>query len=87
MLQILDLENNELFAQVSFDGSATVLGGVIGVDLANIQDGINNISNSFSLFSIDGNKLFTVDFSRLTVNFVIMLPIGAPQVLTLTNGT
>lgn len=87
MLQIIDLENNELFAQVSWEGSATVLGGITGVDLANIQDGINNVSNSLSLFSLDGNKLFTVDFSRLTINFVIMLPIGTPQVFSLTNGT
>ncbi|WP_414572517.1 hypothetical protein [Nostoc sp. CCY 9925] len=87
MLQIIDLENNELFTQVSFEVSATVLGGITGVDLANIQDGINNFSNSLSLFSLDGNKLFTVDFSRLTINLVIMLPTGTPQVLSFTNGT
>jgi hypothetical protein len=87
MLQILDLENNELFAQISFDKSTTVLGGIVGVDLANIQDGINNVSNSLSLFSLDGNKLFTIDFSRLTINFVIMLPIGTPEVVSLTNAS
>ncbi|MDZ8235575.1 MAG: hypothetical protein RMZ69_00090 [Nostoc sp. ChiQUE01a] len=87
MLQIIDLENNELFTQVSSEVSATVLGGITGVDLANIQDGINNFSNSLSLFSLDGNKLFTVDFSRLTINLVIMLPTGTPQVLSFTNGT
>ncbi|MDZ8027492.1 MAG: hypothetical protein RMX97_22750 [Nostoc sp. DedQUE11] len=87
MLQIIDLENNELFTQVSSEVSATVLGGITGVELANIQDGINNFSNSLSLFSLDGNKLFTVDFSRLTINLVIMLPTGTPQVLSFTNGT
>ncbi|MFN6470424.1 MAG: hypothetical protein RMY36_012220 [Nostoc sp. SerVER01] len=87
MLQIIDLENHELFTPVSSEVSATVLGGIAGVDLANIQDGINNFSNSLSLFSLDGNKLFTVDFSRLTINLVIMLPTGTPQVLSFTNGT
>ncbi|MBD2615186.1 MAG: hypothetical protein RMY62_022905 [Nostoc sp. ZfuVER08] len=87
MLQILDLENNEMFAQISSEKSTTVLGGIVGVDLANIQDGINNVSNSLSLFSLDGNKLFTIDFSRLTINFVIMLPIGTPEVVSLTNAS
>ncbi|MBU7584513.1 MAG: hypothetical protein KAF91_16635 [Nostoc sp. TH1S01] len=86
MLQIIDLENNDLFTQVSSEESASVLGGITGVNLANIQDGIGNTSNSFSLFSIDGNKLFTVDLSRLTLNFVFILPSGLSRIISWTNG-
>ncbi|WP_414563890.1 MULTISPECIES: hypothetical protein [unclassified Anabaena] len=85
MLQIIDIENQELFIPVSSEESATLIGGITGVNLANIQDGINNISNRISLFSIDGNKLFTIDLSRLTINMVYVLPIGAPQVFRWTN--
>ncbi|ALF55989.1 hypothetical protein ACX27_29130 [Nostoc piscinale CENA21] len=86
MLQITDLENNELFIQASSEELATVLGGITGVDLANIQDGIGNYSNSVRLFSLDGNKLFTIDLSRLTINLVAILPSGLPEVLSWTNG-
>ncbi|BBD59690.1 hypothetical protein NIES2109_24810 [Nostoc sp. HK-01] len=85
MLQITDLENNELFTQASSEELATVLGGITGVDLANIQDGIGNYSNSVRLFSLDGNKLFTIDLSRLTINLVAVLPSGLPKVLSWTN--
>ncbi len=87
MLQILDLENNELFTQVSSEESATVLGGVTDVNLANIQDGISNFSSKLSLISMDSNKLFTIDFSRLTINLIMILPTGTPELLTLTNGS
>jgi hypothetical protein len=87
MLQILDLENNELYIQISFEESTILLGGITGVNLANVQDGINNVSNRISLFSMDSNKLFTIDLSRLTINMVYVLPIGAPQVFRWTNGT
>ncbi|MCG6135023.1 MAG: hypothetical protein MET45_10220 [Nostoc sp. LLA-1] len=87
MLQIIDLENNELCIHVSFEESTILLGGIAGVNLANVQDGINNVSNRISLFSMDSNKLFTIDLSRLTINMVYVLPIGAPQVFRWTNGT
>lgn len=85
MLQIIDIENNEPLIQIPAEESAILLGGIAGVNLANVQDGINNISNRISLFSMDGNKLFTIDLSRLTINMVYVLPIGAPQVFRWTN--
>jgi hypothetical protein len=60
----------------------TVLGGATIVDLTNIQDGINTISNSLSMLSVSGNKLFTIDFSRTTINLVIVLPQSEPTVLS-----
>jgi hypothetical protein len=85
MLQITDIENNESLIQIPAEKSAILLGGIAGVNLANVQDGINNISNRISLFSMDSNKLFTIDLSRLTINMVYVLPIGAPQVFRWTN--
>ncbi|MBW4643877.1 MAG: hypothetical protein KME23_12955 [Goleter apudmare HA4340-LM2] len=87
MLQITNLEINELFSEISNEESTTVLGGITAVNLANLQDGIGNFSTDMSLFSMDGNKLFTIDMSRLTINLVMVLPSGIPEVLSLTNGT
>lgn len=86
MLEIIDLETKELLTQVSSIESAAVLGGITGVNLANIQDGIGNTSTSFRLFSLDGNKLFTLDLSRLTLNFVFVLPSGLSRIISWTNG-
>lgn len=52
----------------------SVIGGNTVVDLSTVHDGINNISTtSPRLVGIDDNKLFTFDFSRLTINWVIVL--------------
>lgn len=52
--------------------AATIVGGDTIVDLSTIHDGVNNVSNTFpSLVTVDNNKLFTIDLSRLTINLVI----------------
>ncbi|BAY38481.1 hypothetical protein NIES2111_28280 [Nostoc sp. NIES-2111] len=61
--------------ELTLSQAETVLGGNTVVDLSTIHDGVNNLSNTFpSLFGIDNNKFFTFDFSRTTVNLVMMLP-------------
>jgi hypothetical protein len=86
MLQIIDLKNNDIFTPISSQESATLLGGITGINLANLQDGMGNLSTEMSWLSMDNNKLFTLDMSRLTINLVMVMPSGIPEILSWTNG-
>ncbi|MFN6570915.1 hypothetical protein [Dendronalium sp. ChiSLP03b] len=65
---------NKLFHDLTPIEMATASGGS-DLTLTNIQDGVNNKSEKSSLYSIEGNKLFTIDFSGLTMNFIFLIDI------------
>ncbi|RCJ30954.1 hypothetical protein A6770_20750 [Nostoc minutum NIES-26] len=68
------LKINKLFYDLTSVEMATAVGGS-NLTLNNIQGGINNKSDKSSVNSIDGNKLFTIDFSGLTLNFIFLIDI------------
>jgi hypothetical protein len=69
------LGRSDFFQEMLPAQAETVVGGNTIVDLSTIHDGVNNLSNRFPSFvTVDNNKLFTFDFSRLTINWVIMFP-------------
>ncbi|BAT55322.1 hypothetical protein NOS3756_43010 [Nostoc sp. NIES-3756] len=69
-----EISMSDFFHEIHHVQAETVLGGDTIVELSTVHDGINNLSNTFpSLVNVDNNKLFTFDFSRLTINWVIML--------------
>ncbi|BAZ53656.1 hypothetical protein NIES4103_63390 [Nostoc sp. NIES-4103] len=66
-----DLDLEEIDA-VSGNGLVPGDNDSSNLQLTTIQDGVNNTSyKSGSLFNISDNKFFTLDFSRLTVYFII----------------
>ncbi|HEY9799381.1 MAG TPA: hypothetical protein V6D25_03405 [Leptolyngbyaceae cyanobacterium] len=69
------IDTSDFFHEILPAQAETVVGGDTIVDLSTIHDGVNNLSNTFpSLVGVENNKLFTVDFSRLTINWIIMFP-------------
>ncbi|MEA5505593.1 hypothetical protein VB735_21270 [Halotia wernerae UHCC 0503] len=51
----------------------SLVGGYSDVLLTTIHDGINQQSDSTDgLIGVDDNKVFTVDFSRITFNFIVV---------------
>jgi hypothetical protein len=44
------------------------------LQLTTIQDGVNNTSSTYhSPFGFYDNKILTIDFSRLTINLVVLI--------------
>jgi hypothetical protein len=82
---LLSTDIRTFLQNLPLDQAENILGSDTVVDLSNIQDGINTVSSKFALFSMDSNKLFTIDLSRLTINMVFMFPVGEPQLLSLIN--
>ncbi|MBD2385186.1 hypothetical protein [Cylindrospermum sp. FACHB-282] len=68
-----DLTSEEMNA---ISGSENILLTLLGEDtllgLTTVHDGVNNTSTTYNgPFSLYNNKLFTVDFSRLTIYLVL----------------
>jgi len=79
-----ELEVSDFLHEIFPAQAETILGGDTNVDLSTVHDGINNNSTTFSdLIGIENNRLFSFDFSRFTMNLVIMLSDGESRVFRL----
>ncbi|MBH8574023.1 hypothetical protein I8752_13515 [Nostocaceae cyanobacterium CENA369] len=68
------IDASRLFNDLTLLEMSTTVGGS-EVTLNNIQGGVNNKSDKSSLNSMDGNKIFTIDLSGLTMNFIFLIDI------------
>jgi hypothetical protein len=72
--ELRSIDVSRLFNDLTLLEMATAVGGS-EVTLNNIQGGVNNKSDKSSLNSMDGNKIFTIDLSGLTMNFIFLIDI------------